>query len=98
LVAAILLFLALPLTATAAATATPLTRGEVKRAIFIAPDRKIDVSQKGIAVAPPPAQPSQLQSYSQPTAPTKPVASAPPVRLWVWREGGRKRRLKPSSR
>jgi hypothetical protein len=92
LLAAVLLFLALPMNATATAVAAPMTPGEMLRAIFVAPDRKIDVSHKGIAIAPPPMQTSELQSSSQPVRPAEPVANASGPRFWLSPEPTRKRR------
>jgi hypothetical protein len=93
LLAAIVLFVALPFTAVAPGAAAPMTVGEAMRAIYLAPDRKIDPSQKGVAVAlAPPIENAQVQSSSEPAPPVKTVTPAEPPTFLVPRESVRKRR------
>jgi len=92
LLAAILFLLAIPMTSTAAARAAPMSAGDVMRTLYLAPDRKIDASQKGVAVAAPPPPPAEVQTASQPAPPTRPVADSPGPRVWLSPEPARKRR------
>lgn len=93
LLAATVLFLALPITAVAPGAAAPVTAGDVMRTIYLAPDRKIDTSQKGVAVAPaPPIENAQVQRSSEPAPPVKTVAPAELPTFLAPRESVRKRR------
>jgi hypothetical protein len=99
MLAAILLFLALPMTAVAPGAAAPVTAGEVMRALYLAPDRKIDVSQKGVAAAPPPAMETvQIQRSTEPAAPVKTAAPAELPMFLVPRGSDRKRRRRTRRR
>ena len=83
----IALLWALPITATARGEAVPMTVGEWKRIIYVAPERKVDPSQKGVAVTAPPVPPPVVQASSEPAPPKEPVVRAQIPRLWF--AGGR---------
>jgi hypothetical protein len=92
LLVALALFLASPFLAVASAAAEPISLGEWMSAIFATADRKVDPSQQGIGgTAPPPPAPV-VQSSGEPAPPQQPLASAEVVRLWVRRDGSRRRR------
>jgi hypothetical protein len=82
------LMLALPTITTAGLDAQPLTMGEWMRILFVTPDRELDASQKGVAIAPPPLPAPQVQTSSDPAPPKEPVnRAAQSPRLW-FRGGG----------
>jgi hypothetical protein len=91
-----ILLLALPTITTAGALAEPITAGDWMRILFDAPDRKMDPSQKGVAVAAPPIPPPQIQTSSEPAPPKEPVSQTQTPRLWFRgdrsRTGRRRRR------
>jgi hypothetical protein len=94
LLLAIIFFVALPITVTTAAEAQPVTLGDWMRAIFLAPDRKFDPSQKGMALPPRPVAEPLVQTSSEPAPPKEPVAQTQVPRFWVPpRSTRRKRRL-----
>jgi hypothetical protein len=77
------LLLVQPLTATAAGEAQPVTLGEWMRIIFVAPERQIDPSQKGVAVALATPPPPVVQTSSEPAPAKEPVVRATPPRFWL---------------
>jgi hypothetical protein len=89
---AVALFLASPLIAVAHAAAQPVTAGDRMRAVFVAPDRKIDTMHQAVSTATTPIPPQELQSTSEPAPPKQAVTSADGPRLWV------RRRPKPLGR
>ena len=89
---ALALFVASPLMAVAHAAAQPITAGDWMRAIFVAPDRKIDTMHQGVTAATTPMPPQELQSTNEPAPPKPAVTGADGPRLWVRRRAVRKRR------
>ncbi len=91
----IALLLALPISATARGEAVPMTRGELMRIIHVAPFRKVDATQAGVAAAGAPVMPPVVQTSSEPAPPREPVNRTDVPRLWFRGEGrrvGRRRR------
>jgi hypothetical protein len=86
LITAAALLLALPVTATARGESQPVTLGEWMRIIFVTPDREIDSSQKGTAIAPPPLPTQAVQTSSEPAPTREPIARAQIPRLWLTRK------------
>jgi hypothetical protein len=92
LVMAVALLLALPTITTTGAAAQPVTFADWMRAVFVTPDRKIDPSHKGTAVAPPPLPPAAVQASSEPAPPKEPIQRVQVPRLWFRGDGRRSRR------
>jgi hypothetical protein len=89
------LLFALPITATARGEAAPMTRGELMRILHVAPFRKFDPTQAGVAASPPPVLPPALQSSSEPAPPKEPVTRPQVPRLWF---GGQRLRVRKRRR
>ncbi|HEY0710400.1 MAG TPA: hypothetical protein VGG33_26575 [Polyangia bacterium] len=92
LIAALALFVTLPITALAHAS-EPVTVGDWMRQIFVTPDREIDPSQKGLAAAVPVTPPPAIDTSSQPI-PKEPQARPQVSRFFLPREFWRRRARK----
>ena len=56
--------------------------GEWMRILFVTPDRELDPTQRGMAIAPPPMPAPQIQTSSEPSPSQEPVNRAQSPRLW----------------
>ena len=88
---ALLLFVAAPLMTVARAASVPFTPGERMSATFSTWSKKVDPEQRGLAIGALPLPPPQFQVSSEPAPPKMPPTAPTALRLWIDRQGGRRR-------